>query len=448
MTPATGSGKGPTLIKDLGQEVTIIESKEDYMSYLSDLTSNLLELKKAGYVIKQLSLDDLNAKSRCQRCDARCGTKHTVAVSTTAAENLQNTLPSTGVFDKAVGGSGRGRPAPRNKERGRKSTTSSSDDINKGSNKSSSKAAQKKIVDGIKDGQQKPEENTKFRCRWHSGVVQSKAWTCCGEHVSQPGCKQENEHLPREVSHAEMIARFQCYDTPEVHERPENIRTAVAIDCEMGTAFDNQVQLIRVTLIDYFTAEVLLDSLVWPDVAMAHLNTQYSGVTWQQLKQAQRENNCIMGTDAARSEVLKYVGPTTIVVAHGGSSDLGALNWIHPVVIDSLLIETAFQKAQREQEEADREAEEAERQWLEGGPGPSTDAETAEKDEKEEKKQQSSQRGKLSLKGLAQERLNRKIQMGRRGHDSLEDALATRDIVHWHVQRLMKEAQDEAAGLY
>ncbi|OAQ99263.1 hypothetical protein LLEC1_05754 [Akanthomyces lecanii] len=39
----------------------------------------------------------------------------------------------------------------------------------------------------------------------------------------------------------------------------------------------------------------------------------------------------------------------------------------------------------------------------------------------------------LSLKALAAERLQRQIQTKGQGHDSLEDALATRDLLLWHM---------------
>ncbi|KAH6690159.1 hypothetical protein EV126DRAFT_391833 [Verticillium dahliae] len=391
----TGSRKGSAQSKDLGPHAVQIEPDAEYMRYLTRLTSSSPELKKGGYIIKQLSINDLEAKNRCQRCDSRCEFPSVFCAFLPDATN-------------ALG---------------------------------------KQVAQDINEHQKEHQGEGKFRCNWHSGEIKNKVWTCCNQHVSQPGCMHDNEHLPREFSLKEMTVRFQCYNTPRAHEyfrSPKLIRSAVALDCEMGTAFDNEPQLVRVTLIDYFTAEVLINHLVWPDVNMAHLNTQYSGVTWPQLKQAQRDGLCIMGTGIARLQILKYIGPQTIVVVHGGNSDLSALNWIHPVIVDSYLVEAAYQKAKREQEEADRESAEAERQWLEGGPGPSADA--GKVDEKKEKKQQSSQRGKLSLKSLAQERLGRQIQMGR-GHDSLEDAMAARDLVHWHVQRLIKQAEEDAAGV-
>ncbi|EEY17049.1 conserved hypothetical protein [Verticillium alfalfae VaMs.102] len=366
--------------------------------------------------------------------------KKPIAATVSVAQNLADTLPNVRVFDAAVSGStgSKGRSAPR--KNGSTRVKSCSDNTSESSARLSTKAIGKQIAQDINEHMKEPQGQSKFGCNWHSGEIKNK-------HVSQPGCMHENEHLPREFSLKEMTLRFQCYNTPRAHEHfrsPKHIRSAVALDCEMGTAFDNEPQLVRVTLIDYFTAEVLVNNLVWPDVNMAHLNTQYSGVTWPQLKQAQRDGICIMGTGIARLQILKYIGPQTIVVVHGGGSDLSALNWIHPIIVDSHLVEAAYQKAKQEQEEADRESAEAERQWLEGGPGPSADAGKVD-ERKEKKKQQSSQRGKLTLKSLAQERLGRQIQTGR-GHDSLEDAMAARDLVHWHVLRLLEQAMEDAAG--
>jgi hypothetical protein len=46
--------------------------------------------------------------------------------------------------------------------------------------------------------------------------------------------------------------------------------------------------------------------------------------------------------------------------------------------------------------------------------------------------------GNLALKTLAKKYLDRDIQTkGKQGHDSLEDAIAARDIVHWNVLDLM-----------
>ncbi|KGM91817.1 uncharacterized protein PADG_12134 [Paracoccidioides brasiliensis Pb18] len=45
-----------------------------------------------------------------------------------------------------------------------------------------------------------------------------------------------------------------------------DIRTAVAIDCEMGQGASGDSKLIRITLVDYFSSAILIDNLVYPSV--------------------------------------------------------------------------------------------------------------------------------------------------------------------------------------
>jgi RNA exonuclease 1 len=122
--------------------------------------------------------------------------------------------------------------------------------------------------------------------------------------------------------------------------RNHDVRIAVALDCEMGTAASGDPELIRVTLIDYFSEEVLVDNLVDPDVRMQHLNTRYSGVSWADLKNARIKGVCLSGKAGARRAIWKYVGIDTIVVGHGLSNDMRSLRWIHTAVVDSLLVES------------------------------------------------------------------------------------------------------------
>jgi RNA exonuclease 1 len=108
----------------------------------------------------------------------------------------------------------------------------------------------------------------------------------------------------------------------------------------MGTAASGDPELIRVTLIDYFSEEVLVDNLVDPDVRMQHLNTRYSGVSWADLKNARIKGVCLSGKARARQAIWRYVGTDTIVVGHGLSNDMRSLRWIHTTVVDSLLVES------------------------------------------------------------------------------------------------------------
>ncbi|KAF5568181.1 RNA exonuclease 3 [Fusarium phyllophilum] len=226
-----------------------------------------------------------------------------------------------------------------------------------------------------------------LRCKFHDGKLVNKKWTCCDQHPTGRPCKQEDEHKPEKRTIKEISTHWQYSATPSTTTK--NTRKAVVIDCEMGTAASGDNELIRLTLIDYFSSNVLIDKIVWPDVPMQHLNTKWSGVTWKMMHEARNKRKCVFGWRNARSLIWKFVGPETIVIGHGVKSDLTSLRWIHLRLIDTLIVE-----------------------------GNNRETTTG-----------------LSLKKLAEERLGRVIQSGK-GHDSLEDAIATRDLLHRNVLKL------------
>jgi RNA exonuclease 1 len=115
----------------------------------------------------------------------------------------------------------------------------------------------------------------------------------------------------------------------------------------MGTAASGDSELIRITMIDYFTSEVLVNNLVEPDVPMQHLNTKYSGVTWADFGRARREGTCLQGKAGARNAIWRFVGTDTVVTGHGTHNDFRSLRWIHPIIVDSWVIEDKFASAKR-----------------------------------------------------------------------------------------------------
>lgn len=302
----------------------------------------------------------------------------------------------------------------------------------------------------------------------------AKHWNCCRTFASTPGCTFAPEHLTRTYTQKELFDRHQYHRTPPstlvdlnpdplislsltdayTPSGPRQSRRAVAIDCEMGVAFDGESELIRLTLVDYFTAEILLDSLVFPAVGMSHFNTRYSGVSRQAMDEARRKGKCITGgVAAARQEVWRWVGPETIVVGHGVNNDLTSLRWIHPLVVDSMLLATAAkaEKEKREEEEEEEERKKAlaleEAKSIQETEVPDEDLISFESENENSKGRQKGKEDKakkqkgsgLSLKNLTHDLLGRQIQVGKIGHDSLEDALAARDLVHWFVTQKCEE---------
>jgi len=170
-----------------------------------------------------------------------------------------------------------------------------------------------------------------------------QTWSCCGKSTfAKKACLGRIWHEPRTYKKGELEEQHQYHPTPRPPAHDSRRPAAVSIDCEMGTDSDGGSELIRVTLVDYFSSAVLLDTLVRPSVPMLHYNTKYSGVSWKDMEAARRSGNCIQGRDNARKAVWKYVGPDTIIVGHATNSDLAALRMIHPNVVDTYLVEAVI----------------------------------------------------------------------------------------------------------
>lgn len=267
-------------------------------------------------------------------------------------------------------------------------------------------------------------------------------------------------HTLREYGPDELDRCYQFHSTPLSNSSPNrSIRPAVAIDCEMGTAITGDSELIRLTAIDYLTGELLINNLVQPDQQMLHLNTRFSGVTWDQMNEARRKRTFLAGKAGAREALWRFVGPLTALIGHGVQNDLRALRWIHPTVVDSYMVEFKIVQARKEQEAMAAAAIEAERRLesltlqSEEAVLPVASPTISAADEKaveatgddkkaEPKKKRTKGTGELALKTMVKKYLDRDIQMkGNKGHDSFEDALAARDLVHWMVMRRLMEKQ-------
>ncbi|KAK4124702.1 hypothetical protein N657DRAFT_680637 [Parathielavia appendiculata] len=348
---------------------------------LNSLVASPEALKLAGYIVKPLTDDELEQKKRCLTCGDRISKKRPQGQQHRPQRDEAGQQPRTKSSDSPASGEGN----PRNAD--------------------------------------SPRPKSRLLCNFHPGNVINKTWTCCGKHVTAAPCTGKEDHdapVSDDLVRLELQRRWQFH--PTAPEAEPNHRAAVAIDCEMGTAFDGDSELIRLTVIDYFTGEALIDSLVYPDIAMQHFNTRWSGVTRGDMERSRRQHKCIMGRDAARRALFDYVGPSTIVVGHSAQNDLSSLRWIHHRVVDSYMVESAMRKEVMLKAGQEKKGEEVDKP-NEGGP-------------KDAKKRGKGHPDGMSLKALVMKRLGRAIQVGKKGHDSLEDALAARDLIHAHIMGL------------
>ncbi|KAI1803238.1 ribonuclease H-like domain-containing protein [Daldinia bambusicola] len=167
-------------------------------------------------------------------------------------------------------------------------------------------------------------------------------------------------------------------------------RKALVVDCEMVGVAGGRSELAYICIVDLFTREVLVNSLVLPTELVRDWRTKYSGVTPAMMAQARANNTVLNGWPTARDKLFELADTNTILIGHSLNNDLEAMHVIHPKVVDSaiLVAEAVFGKGTM-----------LRRKW--------------------------------GLKVLCEELLGIKIQASKNGHDCLEDTLASREIVLW-----------------
>ncbi|QLG74527.1 hypothetical protein HG535_0G04100 [Zygotorulaspora mrakii] len=230
--------------------------------------------------------------------------------------------------------------------------------------------------------------NTKFEkakimenafCRYHISkkqfdkVSKTYQYPCCGETTVSTsflrlGCQTQNHHVFRSETYEELstISKFISTDN---YSGEENV---LALDCEM--AFTSLgYEMIRLTIVDFFTSKTLFDEIIRPIGEVIDLNSQFSGV------HEICESNSMSYHEAMRKVVSeKLINKNTILIGHGLENDLNVMRIVHKKIIDTAIL------------------------YSKG-------------------------RYKSSLKNFAFEFLSREIQNGE--HDSSEDAIATMDVV-------------------
>lgn len=222
------------------------------------------------------------------------------------------------------------------------------------------------------------------QCHYHPGLRQKingiNIYKCCNR--SGPGCKFQAYH-----SYTSIDSRLLNQNTNLITAPPAFIslpkRRVVALDCEMVSVQGGATELALLCAIDVLTSEILIHKYIKPDKRITDYRTKWSGVTPAKMNEAVAKNQAYFGWKAARTALLSYIDNETILVGHALHHDLQVLNLIHTRCVDSGILAKNVSGGKR--------------QW--------------------------------GLKGLSDQLLSRDIQNhGKKGHDCLEDTMATREV--------------------
>ena len=174
-------------------------------------------------------------------------------------------------------------------------------------------------------------------------------------------------------------------------------RRAVALDCEMAGLSNGMDEVIVLSAVDYLTGEILINTLVRPRERIMDWRTRWSGVTSGHMKHAISRGTALNGWQEARDEMWNFIDEDTVLVGHALKGDLEVLRMIHVRIVDTMILTQTTT------------GHGGSRMW--------------------------------GLKELSKVFLNKEIQGGgRRGHDCLEDTLATREVALWCTREVEKLA--------
>ncbi|XP_077533975.1 putative exonuclease GOR [Haemaphysalis longicornis] len=217
-------------------------------------------------------------------------------------------------------------------------------------------------------------------CSFHSGKRSDAGrFSCCGASASQPGCKSAYHHIC-------SIGALDEWNTTSVGfvqtGRGHGVSGGVfALDCEMCFTIRG-FEATRVSVVDWEGIAVY-DTYVIPGRPVLDYNTAFSGVTAEHLR------NVRTTLQDVQAELLQLFTASTVLAGHGLENDLRALRIFHDTVVDTALV----------------------------FPHP---------------------RGlpfRPSLRSLVATYLNRSVQDGPLGHDSVEDARACMELILWKAAR-------------
>lgn len=221
-----------------------------------------------------------------------------------------------------------------------------------------------------------------------TGVRFENIYTCCNQRENTRGCMQYPWHVWNGIAEGVNgpYPDFK-YTRPRNPHLCPSVRV-YALDCEMSYT-GNGLEVTKVSVVN-FHGEQVYEKFVQPRFPIVDYNTKYSGVTEKDLSSL--TSNGVKSFDEVQQDLLELIDADCILVGHSIDNDLRVLRIVHKRVVDTSLIfphRTGFPYRR-------------------------------------------------SLKSLARSYLNREIQCGDNGHNSMEDSLAALDLILWKVRSDLK----------
>lgn len=180
--------------------------------------------------------------------------------------------------------------------------------------------------------------NPQFGWRYHPGQRRNRQgvvwYDCCGVDGPIQGCITCEQHYFYEPARTTMYRGIVHTPRPDGSLRYK----AVVLDCEMVGTNVGLTEVVIVSMVDYVTKRVLLDTFVQPKHRVSNWATQCHGVTAAILNNARRAGKVLSGWEAARHEIWKFIDSDTVIIGHAVKNDLDVLGMVHHKIVDSAIL--------------------------------------------------------------------------------------------------------------
>ncbi|KZT74357.1 ribonuclease H-like protein [Daedalea quercina L-15889] len=230
-----------------------------------------------------------------------------------------------------------------------------------------------------------------------AGGEKRRLFTCCSRPADSEGCER-GPHVFYESSPEDLHLRHpfsytrgggppdeprQDGDSAQATAEADSALDIVALDCEMVYTTGG-MRVARVSVVDA-TGKEVFDELVRMDdgVEVIDYNTRFSGIT------AEAHATALLPLAAIRRSLDAFISSKTVIIGHALENDLKTLRMVHHRCVDTVVL-------------------------FPHSAGPPY---------------------RRALRVLVKEHLGQTIQQGGGtvGHSSVEDSVATLDLVRWHV---------------
>lgn len=126
---------------------------------------------------------------------------------------------------------------------------------------------------------------------------------------------------------------------PPSPKRRKAAAAAVVLDCEMaGTVPRNKSEAISLCAIDLLTGEVLMRTLIEPRRRVINWRTPITPITSAAMRSAAARGQALRGSDAARAALFEHIDANTVLIGQSVKFDLAALGVVHWRIVDSAIL--------------------------------------------------------------------------------------------------------------